>query len=244
MPTHDVQHFQQKEALGRGSGLVNGVIAVRGADGLADVGVVPGEVGLGEETPNVVEPFDQSGGQIAAVEGVCAALGNPANGFRKVRIDQHLPDAGRTAAVGEINVRCGGEAREEFRVASEGPSDAWRYREPSLSVLDGRSQQVSKGHGAEAAVHGFPGCGLARHGNRVGSLYGHLRQTLAAIVLGFGARRGDPAAIDVGDPATFGVVGENERVAAQTAHRYERDAFHRGDSEGRVECSPSSLQDA
>ena len=243
----DVEHLQQQEPLGRRAGLVNRVLSVSCADRFADVGVLSGKVCLGKQSAvggGLVQARHELRRQVAAIESVGAALGHAADGLGQVRVGQDFTLARRPAVVGKIDVRGGGVPGQQFRVAGERAGDAGRHGESLLGVPDGRGHQFRHWDGAEIPVHGLPGRRFARHGNGVRAGDGHQGQALLAVVVGLRAGAGDAAAVDVGNFAGCGLVGQDERVAAQAALGNDGNALHRCDGQRSVKRGAPILQDA
>ena len=189
----------------------------------------------------LVESGNELSGQVAAVVGVGAAFGHAADGVGEVGIDQDFALAGRSA-IAQVDVCGGGVPGEEFGAAGERAGDTGWDWESLLGVTNRRGHQVGHGDGAEIAVHGLPSGGLTGHGDGVRAGYGHERQALVAVVIGLGAGAGDSAAVDVGDLAGGGFVGEDERVAAQSALGDDGDGFDGGDGKGGVERGSAVLE--
>ena len=242
----DVEHFQEQKALGGRSGLIDGMSPVGGADGFPDIGVMVGEIGGGEQIHprRLVQAGDHLAGQGAAVEGVGAAFGYGADGGGQVGVDQRFAFPGRASPLGQVDGGGGGEARQQFGVGGKDAGDAGRHGEAVLGVADGRRQQVGEGHRAEPLVQRLPCRRLARHRNRMRAGNRHQRQPLPAIVVGCCAGRRRAAAVDVEHRAGCGIVGQDERIAAQPAHWHDGDALHGGHGQGGVKGGAAILQNA
>ena len=82
-------------------------------------------------------------------------------------------------------------------------------------------------------AQGPPRQGFTGHGNGVGTGYRHEGQALVAVAIGLCAGAGYAAAVDVGDLAGGGIVGQDERGAARTELRDDGYALYGGDGKGR-----------
>ena len=244
MPADDVQHFQQQEPLRRRSGLIDRMLPVWRADGFADIGVMSRKIVPREQVKpgGAVQAVHQPLRQRAAIESVGAALRNQPDDAGQVFIDQNIALPGRPAAAVQIDVGGCRKARQQFGIAGKDAGDAGRHGKPVIGVPNCRRQQLGERHRAKVPVQGIPRRRLARHGHRMRPRNRHQRQPLIPVILRRCAGRRRAAAVDIGNFARSGIIGQDERIAAQPAHRHDGNALHGGYCQCGVKSGAAVLQ--
>ena len=238
----NVQHLERADALAVGRQFVDLPPAIFGGDGLHPFAGEFAQVGGRHFAAQAIAGFQDRFGDGALVEGRGPLVGDQFHGRAEFGVAEDLAQLGRHA-VGQVDAPGIGIAGKFGRLSEPGLVDDLGDRVAVFRVVDCGREDVFPGQLAELLMEFGPAIDAARHGHRLNAELRH-----GGIAHGFeqvdGEALGRPAAgVDAGQLAGFGLVVDDEEIAADAAALRFHDAESGIGRDGRIDGGTAAGQD-